>query len=205
MKKLIFISFAVATFFLLWFLGSKSKSNSAPSSQESKPLSSFIPNPQPVRGIASSIDHRDVSKLIPNDAPSQLQSRFGQRKDSEDTEYLRTVLIFDNRPVEQYKFVWAKDANGNTELLTGELPQITGTNGDFPSVSEGSQIVSSAIGPLAEVLKFEEIWLVDDLGILEPYYKVEVQRKAKNKSGHEYWTVSVNTKKVIRSVEADRY
>lgn len=149
-----------------------------------------------------------VTKKIPAKAPIEFKDRWTHKSNFEDEDYMDTQLHLDGRPLEGYYFKWSKNEQGEpSELISGSMPSIEKVSGAFPSPSELQYIVNEALDPDTEILSTKEVWNLNSNRVLTPQAKVEVrtQSRGQRSSGHEYWFISLNSGKIIKRVEADRF
>jgi hypothetical protein len=149
-----------------------------------------------------------VNKKIPTLAPRELKERWSHQSNFEDDAYIDTQLHLDGKPLEGYFFKWSKNEQGEaSELISGAMPNIERVDGAFPNSSELQQIVNTTLDPDTEVLSTQEVWHLNSSRVLTPQAKVEVKTKSRSQrsSGHEYWFISLNTGKILKRVEADRF
>lgn len=179
-------------------IAQRAPSAEAPETEEEK--ANIKSSPNPLAEI--------IQKHLPKQVPSALRNRMAHVPNFEDDRYLDTQLHLDGRPLENYFYKWLKDDYGTaTELVAGTLPRITGVNGSFPAPSEINDIISAAVGSEGDIVSSEEQWALNSQRILNPQAKVHVQTKSRSQrsSGSEYWFINLNTGKIIKRIEADRF
>lgn len=145
---------------------------------------------------------------VPTFAPSELNNRWSHTINSEDDLYVDTQLNLDDIPLETYNYRWKKDTSGEaSELIAGILPQINSVNGNFPGKEEGIRLAEDLVNREGNLLSVKEVWSLDSNKVLSPQLKVEVQVKSRTQesAGHEYWYISVNSGKIVKRTEADRF
>ena len=149
-----------------------------------------------------------IVSYVPTFAPSELKQRWTHVINSEDDLYLDTQLNLDNIPLETFNYRWKKDSSGDTsELVAGILPQIKSVNGNFPSQEQNIRLAEDVVNKEGDLLSVKEVWSLNSNKVLTPQLKVEVQVKSRTQdsAGHEFWYISVNTGKVVKRTEADRF
>ncbi len=148
-----------------------------------------------------------VKAHIPTQAPASLKQRWGHVKTFEDDKFIGSQLTFDKRPLENYFYRWRKEGE-EVELSAGTLPRIDSVKGAFPNSDQVTQVAENMINNEGEILSIQEVWNLNSQRVLSPLIKVEVQSPSQDSgrnSGHEYWFISVNSGKILKRVEADRY
>lgn len=149
-----------------------------------------------------------IISFVPTSAPSALKNRWSHVINSEDDLYLDTQLNLDDVPIETYNYRWKKDSSGEaSELVAGILPQIKTVNGSFPSQEQSIRLAEDVVNREGDLLSVKEVWSLSSNKVLTPQLKVEVQVKSRTQdsAGHEFWYISVNTGKVVKRTEADRF
>lgn len=149
-----------------------------------------------------------IQKHVPTQTPIEDPARWSHHINFQDDLYLDTQLQLDGYPVEGYINKWRKDESGEViEHVAGTLPKIDRVNGAFPSPAETKDIVNAAVGAEAEVIATEELWSLNSERVLSPQVKVQVLTRSRSQrsSGSEYWFVSLNSGKILKRIEADRF
>lgn len=149
-----------------------------------------------------------IASFLPESAAAGAKGLWAHKITFEDDAYVGSQLMYDNKPLENYNYRWLKGSNGEpTELVGGTLPNIAAIKGSFTTTEQSHQIAESTVGADGEVLSVKEVWNLNSDRVLSPQIKVEVVAKSRTQrsAGHEYWFIALNTGRVVKRVEADRY